>query len=564
MTPTRKPSYAARATNYARNVVDGKILACKWVKLACQRHLDDLARPDFRWSFDAQHAHRVCAFAERMPHEKGILQGQPFRLEDWQIFLLASIFGWIDADSTRKYREAFILVPRGNGKSPLAAIIALWMGFLDGQPGAEVVCGATTEAQAHEVFRPAKAMVEQRAAVFAKIGVEAAAKSIYQTSTRSKFKPVIGKAKYGGSPYCAILDEAHQLPDDQLYVSFKTGCNKRKNSLLLTISTAGVTSTQNHCYQQQQDVQKVLEGIFENERLFGIVYTIDETVEWTSRDAVIMANPNLGVSNDAEALFDDHEQAIRNAAKQNGFRSMHLNQWTGASSAWMRLDTWAKCADPTLTEESLKGLPCWIGADLASKIDLAATVRLYRKDVDGHPDKPHYYAFTRAYLPEERVNDPQSPHYKTWAIQGRLTATSGNSIDYSVIEADTVADIGRCDVSELCYDPSHADQWAQRINQTTSVTLAEIPQRIEQISPAMKELEAAVWDGRFHFDANPLLTWCVTNVLTRELPSGDYIMPRKERPENKIDAAMALFIAMRRASVAKPKKKRASFTPFFV
>jgi phage terminase large subunit-like protein len=162
------------------------------------------------------------------------------------------------------------------------------------------------------------------------------------------------------------------------------------------------------------------------------------------------------------------------------------------------------------------------------------------------------------------VNDPASPHYKTWAIQGHLTATSDNSIDYSVIEADTVADIGKFDVSELCFDISHADQWAQRINQATGITLAEVPQRIDQISPAMKELEAAVWDGRFHFDGNPLLTWCVTNVLTRELPSGDFIMPRKERPENKIDAAMALFIAMRRASVAKPKKKRASFTPFFV
>jgi phage terminase large subunit-like protein len=192
----------------------------------------------------------------------------------------------------------------------------------------------------------------------------------------------------------------------------------------LTISTAGVTSTQNHCYQQQQDAQKVLEGIFENERLFGIVYTIDERVEWTSRDAVIMANPNLGVSNDAEAVFDDREQAIRNAAKQNGFRSMHLNEWTGASSAWMRLDRWAKCSDPGLTEDSLKGLRCWIGADLASRIDLAATVRLFRKDVDGQPDKPHYYALTRAYLPEEQVNDPASPHYKTWAIQGVLTATS--------------------------------------------------------------------------------------------------------------------------------------------
>ena len=268
----------------------------------------------------------------------------------------------------------------------------------------EVVCGATTEVQAGEVFRPAKAMVEQRKTVFAQLGVVAAAKSVYQAKTRSKFRPVIGKAKYGGSPYCAILDEAHQLQDSQLYDAFKTGCNKRRNSLLLTISTAGVQSRENPCYQQQQDVQKVLESVIDNDRLFGIVYTINDEMDWASREAVIMANPNLGIRN---------------------------------------MQAWAKCYDPDLTEEVVKNLPCWIGSDLASKLDLSATVRLFRQDIDG---RPHYYAFARTYLPEAQVNAPENQHYQKWSKQGFLTATPGNSIDYSMIEADTEQDIASSQV----------------------------------------------------------------------------------------------------------------------
>jgi len=292
--------------------------------------MNDLECKDSRWHFDEVRANRICAFAERYRHEKGELQGQCLVLQDWQCFILSQIFGWVDSDDIRKYREALLLIPRGQGKSPLAAIIAVWMAFFDGERGAEVYTAATTEKQALEVFRPARAFIEQEPA-FARLGIIAAAKSIYQTSTRSRFSPVIGKSKYGGAPYCAIMDEAHQLPDTELYDSFKTGCNKRKNSLLVTISTAGVSSTENPCYQLQQDGQKVLEGVISNDRLLVIIHCADDTVEWSSRDAVRMANPNLGISNDEEAVFLDHDEAIRNPAKQNVFRAMHLNQWSTAA-----------------------------------------------------------------------------------------------------------------------------------------------------------------------------------------------------------------------------------------
>jgi len=185
---------------------------------------------------------------ERHPHEKGAKQGQPFLLENWQIWLVCSIFGWTDETGTRKYREALLLCPRGQGKSPLAALIAIWMTFFDGEKGAETLTAATTEKQAKEVFGPAQHFIREVPA-YKKLGITAAAKSIFNTTTRAKFHAVIGKAKYGSAPYCCIMDEAHQLPDSQQYDNFRTGLAKRRNSLLLTVTTAGVSSTENPAYQ---------------------------------------------------------------------------------------------------------------------------------------------------------------------------------------------------------------------------------------------------------------------------------------------------------------------------
>lgn len=542
----------------------GAIPASKWVRYSCDRHLKDLDRSavqTYRWEFSDEHVDAICSFAEKMPHEKGTLQGQRIRLEEWQVFILAAIFGWVDRESgVRKYREAFVLVPRGNGKSPLAAIIGLYLAFFDGEPGAEVYCGAQSQKQALEVFRPAKAMVEQVDALRTRFGITPAAQSIYQTSTRSRLEPVIRKVRDGASVYGAILDEFHEANDPHQYDAFKTGANKRTNSLILIISTAGAT-TAGPCHSKQKDVEKVLEGVIENDRLFGIIYMADPEVDWTLRDAVVMANPNLGISNDEESVLLDQAEAIRNPAKQNIFRSKHLNQWVTATTAWMNTQAWTKCYDAELTPDSVRHLPCWLGSDLASKLDLSATIRLFRDDRDG---KPHYFCLTRTYLPEERVNAPENQHYLGWSKQGHLTATPGSSIDYAMIEADALTDIASLQAKEIAYDPRYADQWSQRVSELSGITRVEVPPSPAVLSPAMKELEAAVYDGRFHHDGHPVLTWCMSNVLTRETSAGNYTMPDKERPENKIDAAVALFIAMARAMLAQPVKRRASFKPFFM
>jgi phage terminase large subunit-like protein len=495
-----------------------------------------------------------------MRHEKGTLQGQRFSLEDWQIFILTNIFGLVDEDGLRKYREAFILVPRGNGKSPLAAIVAIWMTFFDGEPGSECYCGAASRDQAHEVFRPAKAMLEQVPEISKRYGITIAAGSIFQKDTASRFKPVIRKPKDGASIYCAILDEWHEALDPIQYDCFKTGANKRKNSLLLEISTAGVT-TDGPCYEKQKEVELILDGTVENDRLFGLIYGIDPETDWTSRDALIMANPNLGISNDEEALLLDQAEAVRNPAKQNIFKTKHLNVWCTALTAWMNSQAWAKCYDPELNEESVNGLPCIFGADMARTKDLSATVFVFRKDIDG---RPHYYCLTKAYLPESEVNLPENQHLQGWAKQGWLTATSGASADWPFLRAEAVKYAKQFKASELVYDPMFADDYSLYVSEEIGIPRVTIAPTRKLLTPPMQELEAAVADGRFHHDGNPVLTWCMGNVMVTESnTTGLLSMPEKKRANNKIDAAVALFYGLSRAMLAPVTKKKYQRITFF-
>ncbi|SDE83417.1 terminase large subunit [Terriglobus roseus] len=553
---TNKRTYSEKAHDYARDVVSGTIIASKWIKIACQRHLDDLDKTDSRWFFNANKCNQVCTFIESLT----LSDGSPFALQPFQVWLVASLMGWMDRDGTRKHIEALILIPKGNGKSPLAAALGLWFAFFDGRRKAEVYCGALSIAQAMEVFSPARDFIESQKA-FTKAGIAAQKKSIFSASG-SKFMPVIGRGRHGARPYLAILDELHQANDFDLYGTFKTGCNKTPNSLMLTISTAGVASTQSPCYQIQERAQKALDGSLPDERFFAAIYCADDTVEWSSNEALIMANPNLGISNDAEKLKLAIQSALRNPGEQNNTKAMHLNIWSTATSAWMNMVDFAKSSDPSLKIEDFSQDECILALDSASKLDLASIAILFTRLIDG---KKHYYAFSRNYNPEGQVSKAENVHYQKWVKQGHLIATDGNAIDFLRLENDLIHLVKTNNVQSLCFDPAHGGYGTvQKVVSETNVTSVEVMQRPIHISPAMKELEAAVADGRFHYDGDPILAWCFSNIVTRESSNSLYKMPERERAENKIDAAMALFFALSRGMVieVKPSASKWAFEPF--
>lgn len=523
------------------------------MRLACQRHLNDLersAQADYPYVFDAAKANRICRFIEQLPHTKGdwaISAGgrdNRIQLEPWQCFIYACVFGWVKRSTgQRRFRIAYICVPRKNGKSILAAGTGLYMFASDAEFGAEVYAGATCQRQAWEVFRPAKQMVERTPRLKEVFGIRVGSKNLAILDNGSRFEPVIGKPGDGASPSCAIVDEYHEHRTDELVDTMRSGMGARKQALLWVITTAGVNIA-GPCHDLQRDAEKVLEGFIERDELFGIIYTIDDSDEWASEAALRKANPNYGVSVMPDFLQSEQRVAVQNAAKQNIFKTKHLNIWCGAAQAWMNMQKWQALADPSLSIEQFLGERVWTACDLASVIDIASRLAVFARLIDG---KEHYYVFGRYYLPKERAEDPDAQHYQKWLHEGRLTAIDGPVIDYSVIRKDLLRDVERFAVQAIGFDPWNGAETMQELQRELGEEIiVTIPQQVKYLSWPMKQLEALVLEKRIHHDGCPILTWMMSNVVAHE-DANRNIFPRKERPQNKIDGAVALIMALVRA-----------------
>lgn len=549
--------YATIAQRYAEDVRDRLVPACLYVRQAAQRHLDDLAQVEeevFPYSFDPARALKACRFVELMPHTKGkwARRSETLKLQPWQIFILSCVFGWIrKSDGFRRFRIAYIEVPRKNGKSQLSAAIGLFMLTADGDHGAEVYSGATTEKQAWEVFRPAHVMASRTEAFRTAYGVELMAKNISVPENGSRFEPIIGKPGDGASPSCAIVDEYHEHKTDDLYDTMLTGMGAREQPLMWVITTAG-SDLAGPCYALRSDVVNMLSGSVPNEELFGLVYTIDEGDEWTDDGVLEKANPNFGISVSEDFLKSQIRDAQSSPRKQATCKTKHLNVWVAARDPWMNMEAWNKCANPSLTDKQFEGEPCWIGLDLASKIDITSSIRLFRKNIKSEDGSSveHYYLFGRHYVPEAQAENPERRHYHGWVNQGYLVATEGDVIDYDRIKDDIMEDASRFRIVNLGYDPWGATQLAAGLQQT-GVPVVEVMQTVTQLSEPMKWIEALVLAGRFHHDGNPCMNWMVANVTAR-VDAKDNVFPRKERVDNKIDGLVAALNAMR-VSMLEPE-----------
>jgi phage terminase large subunit-like protein len=550
-------SFGDVATAYAQDVAAGKVVACKWHKLACQRHLKDLERSRngamvYVWNPELQDkdgkayqpAERVCKFAQLMPHIKGdwAARGQLIKLERWQVFILASIFGWVHKDTgKRRFRVADVIVPRKNAKSTLAAVIGQYMLAADGEYGAEVYSGATSQDQAMEVFRPALLMARATPKFCQRYGVVANASNLSIVENNSKFEPVIGKPGDGASPSCAIVDEYHEHKTSELFDTMQTGMGARSQPLILVITTAG-SDISGPCYLHQVELQKILEGVIENDQRFGIVFTMDDGDDWTSEAALLKANPNFGVSVDGEFLRLQQRDAQSDPRKQNVFKTKHLNVWVAAASPWLNLFNLQKAGDSSLVPEGETWDGAVIGADLASKQDIASLVALCWR---GDGDEREYAAFSRNYVPEDALQKPENAHYQAWVNSGHLIATPGNMISLEQIQEDALELSRAIGAREFAKDPWGGHQMGANL-QAEGMEVVDIPQQVRFLSEPMKEIAARVDGGKFRHDGNPCYVWQLSNVEVKE-DRNENVFPRKARASNKIDAAIATIVAMNRA-----------------
>lgn len=532
-------SYGRVMEAYARAVLAGEIPASRLVRLAATRTLDDLAREKddaFPWRFDAARAWRACAFIEGLPHVKGgwAARRELIKLQSWQVWIVASIFGFVSKETgRRRYRRALILVPRKNGKSALSAGVGLYMLAADGEHGAEVFAGATSEKQAMEVFRPARAMALKTPRLIDRFSLDVGAKSIVSIENGSRFEPLIGKPGDGASPSCAIIDEYHEHETDELVETMRTGQGAREEPLLLMISTAG-DNIGGPCYQSMLDAARVVQGNERDDALFAALYGLDEGDDWTAEDAIKKANPNYGVSVSAEFLAQERADALANPRRQAIFQTKHLNRWVGSRAAFFNMENWRRCADPALSPDAFADKRCFLALDLASKSDIASIGMVF-------PSPAGHAVFARNYLPEDALKGPNGMRYRGWLSERRLIVTPGAMIDHDRIGEDVRALMRRFDVAKLAFDPWNATALIARLMNEGAPAL-EFRQTAKNFSEGMKLLAAAIDDRKITHDGDAALAWAMGNVTAKEDAAGN-VFPRKENVESKIDPAVAVIMA---------------------
>lgn len=552
--------YVLSAQVYAQDVVTGEIPTCKWTRLAVDRQLADLQRvtsDDWPWVFDEAKSARPCEFIELLPHIKGkwAREGQLLTLSAWQCFIVTTVFGWVHRDTgMRRFREAYIEVPRKNGKSALSSGIALYMVSADGEHGAEVYSAATTRDQARIVFEDAKAMAKAECSrgLRTHLGVVTLTHSITVAHTSSKFSPLSAEASTqdGLNVHCAVIDELHAHKKRDLYDVIDTARGAREQSLLWLITTAG-TDRSGICYERRTHITKILDRVIQDPTMFGIIYSIGDSDDPNEPASWAKANPNWLVS----VLQEDMEAAARKAAAMpsalNNFLTKRLNVWVSGESPWMDMRAWDRCADTEMQLADYAGEKCWMGLDLAQKKDFAALCLVFERNGIWH-------VFTRLYLNELAVSESGNAHLSGWARAGHVQITDGDITDFDVLAEDMRSYCKQFDVQEIAFDPALSMYFAGKLIEE-GLPLVEIAQRSLFFTPPLLQVENLVLEKKLKFDGNPVMSWMISNLVVKISKFNELRSPTKERAENKIDGPMAMLMALGRALTNQPSENLDDF-----
>lgn len=556
--------YIERAQQYMRDVLDGTILACKWVRLAVQRQADDLLRPpsdEWPWVFDPEIAARPCAFIELLPHIKGkwAREGRTIDLEPWQCFILTTVFGWVHHETRlRRFLEAYEEEARKNGKSAKGSGLLLYMLTADGEHGAECYTAATTRDQARIVFDDAKAMAERSPGLRTHLGLAIMQHSLTVAHTSSKATPLAaeGSTLDGLNVHFALLDELHAHKTRAVYDVIDSARGAREQSLLWTITTAG-TDRSGICYERRTHITKILDKVIVDERVFGIIYTLDDGDDHFDPKVWIKANPNLGKSVQLDELMAQARKAEAMPSALSNFLTKRLNVWVSGESPWMDMRAWERCAQGLSLESIPDGSRVWMGLDLAQKKDFAALSLVWESEVlRPGPDGVHvpvrvWNVCTRMYLNELAIQESGNAHLAGWARQDYVVVTDGDLTDFDVIADDMRTYCRRFDVQEIAFDPALSMYFAGKLI-AEGMPLVEIQQRAVFFTPALIQVENMVREGNLQHEGNPVMAWMVSNLVVKKSKFNELMAPTKEREENKIDGPLSMLMALGRALMAAP------------
>ena len=523
-----------RLEAYVTGIMDGSRPSCRYIKLACQRWLDDLNRPDLY--FDSSVYLKICRFSRQFKHYKGPLAGQFFKPEDWQLFVFANIIGLKRSESgRRKYRLGDLYLPRKNGKTFLSAIFALWFLMMDGEAGAEVYMAALDQEQAKLCYDAAITL--GRGSIFGKL------LKIYNSRLKTECPQVNGvmkplskdtQNKDGLNIHAAICDERHAWPSTEMLDVIKTGMGARPQPFILSISTAGV-DVSNPYFSDVEAYKSEMTGAMplEDDHFF-MLYCPDEEDRWEDEETWIKTNPNLGVSLSWDYMRSTFNEAqVRGGSYIVSFQTKNLNLWVDAPKVWLPDEDVALCNRP-FDEADLAGEECYVGIDLASKNDICATALFFPK---------YMYVKFLFVLPEGKISERSDRvDYRKWMEEGWIVSCPGRVLDEGWYIATLFDQLRRYDVRCIAYDPWGMWDLKHQFSRYED-ELMEYSQDIRHMSVPTKRLESEVLKHRMNFGGNPVIRWMMRNVVVYIDPNANVKLD-KAKSRNKIDGVVALVDAI--------------------
>ena len=539
-------------TEYARAVVAGAIPAGRWQLLACARHLTDYelsGRGEGEWEYRPDLADKAFGIFSLYRHYKGEWAGERIRLEAWQQFIVGSLMGWVHRETKRRrFRNAFVELPRGNGKSTLAGGLLVMFAFFLNEGGAEAYSVATKKDQARISFQAGRQMLLRSTALSKHVSRPIGKYNVHNLETESKMEALGADADTldGLRPFICVVDEVHKLPSGDLIDVMESGMGTRLDPLMFEITTAG-KDDQSVYGQHHLLTTRVLDGSVDLPQWFGFIAAADPEDDWTVEPTWRKANPNYGVSVKPDFLHKEVKKALANPAEQSKFRRLYLGQKIESVDAYFSVPDWRAC--PSLPADvELRTRPCWIGFDLSSTTDLTAAVLVWQLAGDELAIKPILW------LPEdtivERGHEDRMP-YDRWVREGWMRTTSGRTIDRQQVRRELVAICKVWHPKALCADPWQMHELGAQLAEEDKVPVILVPQRFEKLSEPMKILQGRIIERHVRHDHNPLMALMVGNVKPREDENGN-VRTSKRRSRGRIDGVQALINAIAEIPLTKP------------
>jgi len=533
---------------YAERVVSGDIPAAKPLVYACTRAVEDRKKytdKTKKFYYDADAANRCIKFFGFLKHLKGPLADKPIELADWQIFIVSQLYGWMrSSDGYRRYRTAYIEVPRKSGKSTFCSGLALYGLIADRESAAEVYAAATTRDQSRIVHGDAQQMVKKSPDLLQHLTVHRSA--ILHNDSGSKFEPLSSEAGSleGRNPSFSVVDELHVHKTSEIWDVLNVASGARAQPIIFAITTAG-TNREGICFELREYCMKIIDPYLDvhDDTFFAAIWTIDTDDDWRDPEVWKKANPSYGISVFPDDLERMSMQAMESPTAETNFRTKRLNQWMSSSSAWINSQDWNNSAGIRPPIEKFAGKPCYIGLDLASVSDFASMALIFVEDGKLYPYVQHY-------LPEDTVANATGyigAKYREWTNAGYITTTEGNITDLSYIEEDVLTAMGTYNVREIAYDAYGATQLSASLIEK-GAPMVKFAQGIMSMSDPSKELEKAVKAKNLVHGGDPVLTWMLSNCVLYIDPN-DNIKIKKDGEKNKIDGVIALVMALGRLKV---------------